>query len=385
MYIEDLIDRLLSSKISLSTYDAIILNSFNNQLFVNASGLTEKQGTLALRILERYSNQLSVVLNFNVKSLLENPQFKIKLRKSIIEYSVNIFDRETIVVKFPFNEQYIKDIRRYRNVSDNILWSPEKVAWTFPLNEDNIQFIMKLCDSPAFEFDEDFTKYASECDEIINNMENHLPTLAVVNGKPTILNALKNLPEINTDDIIEAVFQARKFGIYLWTDDIETYLNSNNVSPQVRDFLRHTDHTAFNLSIDENDISCLGTVIKYLSPTLFVIPGGMEFDKLKYLHSVLSSLGLENKSMSVLFRLSAETGRNFNEFIRNQGLNEPISEETKIVFVSGKLPKPLIKSKKIFHSVVNLGFDNAHYTLKNYLLNHPNLIYFNSKKNLGSI
>jgi hypothetical protein len=29
---------------------------------------------------------------------------------------------------------------------------------------------------------------------------------------------------------------------------------------------------------------------------------------------------------------------------------------------------------------VNLGFDNAHYTLKEYVKNHPNLVYFDQKK-----
>ena len=83
--------------------------------------------------------------------------------------------------------------------------------------------------------------------------------------------------------------------------------------------------------------------------------------------------------MSVLFRLSTENGRNFNDFVKNQAINGPIHDDTKIVFVSGKLPKTVIKSGIKFNSIINMGYTMAHYTLKEFTKNHQNSIYFDVK------
>lgn len=383
MYIEDLIDSLLFSNISLSPYDSKVLNSFNNQIF-GGTGLTEKQSLLAIRTINRYATQLSGKLNVNVHSLTENPQFKFKLRKTVNEKSVRVIDNTSIVARFPYDDNAVQEIRKYKSrlaKSDNIMWDKEQMAWIFPLNEENIQFVMGLCNSPAFEFDDDFTKYTNDSDDILNNIEKYAPMLAIDNGELKILNSPKNMPEINTDNILEALFLARRYGVNLWTDDIDTYLNGDDFNPKVREFLRSVDHTNFHLSTDETGISCLETIVKYLSPLIVVVPGGMEFDKLVQSYTLFNGMGVSNENMSVLFRLPTETGRNFNEFVRNQGLNAPISDKTKIVYISGKLPKPLIKSKIHFNGILSLGSENAHYTLKTYVQNHPNLVYFNVKKN----
>jgi hypothetical protein len=122
---------------------------------------------------------------------------------------------------------------------------------------------------------------------------------------------------------------------------------------------------------------------RFMGPMLFIIPGGSEYRKIQQIHTVLSDIGISDKKMSVLFRLSSETGKEFNDFVKNYGLNNPISEETQIVFVSGKLPKPLIESKIRFNSVVNVGFNNAHYTLKEYAKNQQNVVYFELEKEKG--
>jgi len=83
--------------------------------------------------------------------------------------------------------------------------------------------------------------------------------------------------------------------------------------------------------------------------------------------------------MSVMFRLPAETGKNFNDFVKNNQLNNPITDKTKIVFISSKLPKPVIKSKVKFNCVINLGLGGVHYTIKNFTENHENLINFSEK------
>lgn len=388
MHIEDLIDKLAYSGIHLSLYDQKIVDSFHGQTFMG-SGFTEKQSTLAVRILKRYSTQLSLHLTKDIAQFLENPTFRYKIRKSVTDRSIDIVDNKTIVVKFPYDESFVAEIRKYKslktNAAEGIVWDREQTAWIFPLNESNIQFLADRCSPSLFRYDEAFEHYANECEDILSNLENYAPTLAIDDGELKILNSPRNMPKIDTDNIMEALFQARRFGVTLWDDHIEQYLSlSEHIDVKLRDFLKSMD-TPLHLSPEKTDISTLNTIMKYMGPILVIVPGGSELTKMTQFIDILNTSGVDNKNMSVLFRLSTETGRNFNDFVKNQGLNGPICEETKAVFVSGKLPKPLLKSNLQFNCIVNLGFDSAHYTLKEYAKNHPNLVYFDQKKqNKGS-
>jgi hypothetical protein len=82
-----------------------------------------------------------------------------------------------------------------------------------------------------------------------------------------------------------------------------------------------------------------------------------------------------------MFRLPKETHENFNNFVKNSGFNNPITDTTRAVFISGKSPKPVLKSGIKFHTVVNLGFDNVHYSLRDFVNNHENLVYYTEKIN----
>ena len=79
--------------------------------------------------------------------------------------------------------------------------------------------------------------------------------------------------------------------------------------------------------------------------------------------------------MAVLFRLAAAQDQlNCNKFIHDNSLNNPISDKTTLIFVSGKIPKPLIETNKKFDLVINFGTSSAHYTLQNFLKNHHNVV-----------
>jgi hypothetical protein len=135
----------------------------------------------------------------------------------------------------------------------------------------------------------------------------------------------------------------------------------------------------FHINSEKDPISCLSTFIKYLGPTLFVIPGGNELTKLRVAYNFLKSLGIENYDMSVMFRLGAEIDRNFNNFVKENDLNSPLGENTKIVFISSKMPKPVLKSNIRFHSIINMGFEAPHYSIRDFMQNHENLIVYSEK------
>ena len=384
MYIEDFITSLIHNRVPLNAYDSGVVNSFYYQI-LNTTGFTEKQSALAVRISNRYSAALSRITGKDVTAFLTTPSFKYKIRKTVNTRSVKIVENEfferVIETRFPFDESVIAEIRKFKNLNyDNLVtWDKEKSSWIFHLNEPNIKFVADLFKNTDADFDEEFQNYSDQLEKIIEDMDSHIPMLVVDNGLPKIVNAFKNMPEINTNDLLEAVFKARQYGVTMWSDEINQFIDT--VDPSTRKFLNTGFTETSRLDADWSGIACLKNISKFLGPILFIIPGGSEFRKIEQIYTVLSDIGISNKNMSVLFRLSNETGKDFNDFVKNHQLNNTICADTQAVFVSGKLPKPLLESGIKFNSIVNVGFNNAHYTLKEYAKQHQNVVYFELEKN----
>ena len=134
------------------------------------------------------------------------------------------------------------------------------------------------------------------------------------------------------------------------------------------------------IELEEDSLYSLDDILINMTPTLFVIPGGSELEKLEKLLTFLKSNNVANENISVMFRLPKETGEKFNEFIKENKLNSPIHANTKAVFVSGKIPKPIIEKNIHFNSVINFNFYNIHHSIRNLVQWHYNVINVKSKK-----
>jgi len=380
MHIEDLIIQLSRIR-GINSADMSIIDSFSDQ-FYQGTGLTEKQSQLSLRILNRYFQLLSDKLKIDVSPHLTTPKFRLPLRKSVIDHTIKILDGSKIEVRFAYNETLVNAIRKFKTESDQssqIMWDRPTTSWIFNLSERNIKFLMNLATQVNFTFDDEFQKYVDSVEDVVNNMEKYAPMLVIDNRDLKIANSPKNMPEIDTDDILEAIFQARTMGVTLWDNYINEYLDVGPINGTLKKFLTSNVTDEFKLAPTESDIFALKQIVKYSGPTLVIIPGGSELEKIQTIYDILKGSGTEDKNMSVLFRLPNETGKKFNDFVKNQGINGPICEETKVVFVSTKLPKPLINSKIRFNNVINMGYAMAHYSLKQYTKNHQNFINFGVK------
>jgi len=377
VYIEDLIECLNDSRVKLNSYDLQVTNSFNAQLFTGV-GLTEKQAVLAIKIISKYKTQLEPIVGQSIDAFIKNPVYRHPLRTIAsarsIEIVTNSEGRKEIKAKFPYDENIISEIRKLPIMSGSRRWNKEAGSWFFDLTEDHISFLIRTFADKLCEYDNEFQNYVSQASAIINNIENYAPVLT---QDLTVKNAPKNLPKITATNIIDALFQARRMGVTLWDDVINHYLDHEYNNPIVVDFLRNEITKDFDILNDANSIEFLELLVKNLSPTMIVIPGGSELQKTRLAYNLLKGMALEEKNFSVLFRLSNENGKNFNEFVKNHQLNSPISSETRVVFVSNKMPKTVAKSGIHINSIINLGFTSAHYSLRHYMKDYQNIINFN--------
>lgn len=384
MNVEDLIIVLsLDLTANLNKWDSQLILSFADQAS-QGRGLTEKQATLALKILKRHSASLSAHFRTDIVQYLANPTYRYPFRQinnaKKVEFADDTVFGKVIKVQFPYNENYVNIIRRQKEHLGHAVWDGDQKSWIFSATEPNIRFLTNLIAGENFEVDEEFKKYTTQSIKILEDIESHAPMLVVRDKTLKFVNIPKNIPELTTTDMLEALFIARRYGIFIWDDTFSDFVDSDMVSPIVRTFLKTDPSEKFHIDIKKTPISDLEVFVKYLGPCVFVIPGGSELEKLQLSYDFLKSIDIDNSEMSVMFRLPSESHKKFNDFVKENKLNSPITEKTKVVFISSKLPKPLVKSKVKFNSVINLGFGGVHYSIKNFVENHENLIFYTDKK-----
>ena len=380
MNVEDLIIALVCSRIPLNDWDSKMMHSFYDQIS-RGNGFTEKQSTVALKTLNRHSASLGNTMGKDLTSFLSQPVFRLPIRKITNDKKLTVVADpmfgKVIKAVFPYNDKTVEKIRQNRDSTGHAQWDKEEKCWTFSLSEYNIQFLMNL---DTFDYDETFQDYVDQVKKIQAEMESHVPILCVQDNKPVFKNCHQQIKNLETVDLLEAVFEARKSGVTFWDETISDFLESDQVDKLTNDFLKSNPGEKFSINSEKYELSALGTIVNHLFPVLVVIPGGREFQELEKSHKFFEELGVANDDMSVMFRLPTETHAQFNTFVRDVGLNSPITETTKVVFISGKLPKPVIKSRIKFHCMLNLGYSNVHYTIRDFTAKHENLIYYSREK-----
>lgn len=385
MNIEDLISELVYSRIPLSSWDSNLVFSFNDQL-IRGSGFTEKQSVLAVRILKRYSSQLSTFLSKDIESFVQNPVFRIPVRKISNEKRISVVEHssygKSLRAVFPYNDKLVESIRKNRDNIGHATWDKEEKCWYFALNEQSIQFLANL---DNFESDDTFKKYLEQVAIVHSSIEKYVPMLIIENSEPKLKNCDKNMPDLTSNDLISAIFEARKKGVYTWDETISNFVESDEIDPLTRTFLKTDPGEKLAVDSEQHKIQDLSTIITQLLPVMVIIPGGNELSTMTESCEFFRSLGITNNEMSVMFRLPTTTHEIFNTYVKFNELNSPITENTKVVFVSGKIPKPIFKSNIKFNSVLNLGYNNVHYTMRDFIKNHENTIIYSKGKDLKNI
>jgi hypothetical protein len=389
MNIEELIDRLVSNgkylfapPITLLSSDISITHSLSDQI-QRGNGFTEKQRALTIRLVTKYAKVLSIALNYDVTVDLVNPTFKYPVRKLSGVKSVEVKSYENgdkkIAVKFPFNENIVTAIREYKKTLPRsefmeIGWNADEGAWIFPFTEPNVLYLSKMLGSD-FAFDDTFAEALVEIQEIENNMDQYVPMVVFQDGMFAYKNTVSKIPQPTSMNLLEVLLDARRYGITCWDDSIDMALSSSEIAFEVRALLQNTSCTP--VVIDSKNLSDIEEILNYSNNVLFVIPGGTELEHLKTIHKYLADNNIANEQATVMFRLDSSSGKMCNDYIKEHNLNGQVNDTVKFVCVSGKIPKPLIESGKKFDLIVHFGTNSAHYTLKNYIKSHHNVISMN--------
>ena len=391
LFVEDLIHRLayegpymFFDEISMPTNDLKFFSSLSRQL-VNKNGLTLKQKNLSLKLIKKHSSILSQEFAVDINAFLLNPQFKMAERILSTEKEIKIVKDSqgdySIHVIFSYDETLISQFRNYKNSIPTFqyqraYWDQELKVWNFGLTEHNILFLSTLS---GFKKDEKFNKYHQELLKVQETIKTYIPYVVKnEDGVYTFKNKHKNIPDLQFNNMLESLIIAKKYGITVWSEEIDQELDKidNNL---LKSFLRSGYTTNIFSKNRIIELTELEELIKVYDKILFVIPGGQEFKYLNKSYEFLKQLGFTATHCSVMFRLEKFSDRNnCNNFIHEESLNNPLEENTKFVFISAKIPKPVIEANIEFDLIINFGLNSAHYSLQKFLKNHHNIVTINT-------
>lgn len=136
---------------SLARYDVNIVNSMANSTVWGNTALTDRQGELAVKLVLKYRRQYA---NQGIDvTPVENPQWRVPLRK--VDRAQRVWlDDGTVKIKFPFNQNWIDDFRKYKESSQGrAKFNYDDKIWELGLTEYNINWIVTWGDLNNFELD----------------------------------------------------------------------------------------------------------------------------------------------------------------------------------------------------------------------------------------
>lgn len=377
MYIEDILKATVTSDLSYFHYlDQKIMVSLWAQLHNNL-GFTKKQGTLCVNILKKYKNAVSLVIGQNLDNFTENPEFKIPFREINSLKTITVVSDSTYVrairVEFPYDEELIQKFQKHRANLQYAHWDKEEKCWILNLCEKNIKFAMSLVAENGFTYDDTLKNFFDQVVHIQDNIENLVPMATIENGLVKFVNISQYTPQNTSTDLLESIFFAKEVGISVWDEPLEQQIDQLPFGNLVKQFLNHDPGKTFEINLADSSLFELLPIIKHLLPCLIVISASNELEKLEKNLEFFHNIGLTNKEMSVLFRLPSESNSEFNQYVKLNELNSPLSKNTKVAFVSGQIPKTILGADIEFNSVLNYNYYSAHYRLRDFIKWHKNV------------
>lgn len=349
--------------IAIEEVDKTLLYSIGRQTH-RGLALTDRQYDLAKQKIEYYRPAFES-LNIDINSCKDNLRQPLReIDRSQYIRIVEHNNEEKLVIRFPFNKPKIMILQnkvKSQIPNDEYYHDKGSQAHYFTFNEINLYLLVTAFKDKKFEVDKEVLNIYNELEEMNNNKHKYVS--GVYNFE--LCNLRNKAIETVISDVGEppcqenlALYKDRRYtyGLdYFDEEELERSLRELTILSQkiinresIRIFISNKKYSIESL------VNCLWELNRF--PLLVVIDHEFSLEHLHEFHRAVSGFVLDEEQ-TVMYRLDNNTNSEFNEYIKNNNLNNPLDKNTKIVYISSnKIPKPLIKSDWRYKAILNIGF-----------------------------
>jgi len=345
-------------RLRASATDKNILSSLTKQFSENIS-LTDRQLELCLKKIQTYSKIL-IDTGSDVNHLLVNKPLRMPIR---------IIDRSKWlkIVKADDERQYILHLKFDYSKEFSAVWESIKEELKgrvfersnfkeIPLHESNIFSLVPILKENGFDIDDQIMNIFEKINFISENPRDFLPYVDLDENKFVVKNANRQLVKylekisVNTSKKTD-IGQLMTFKIcgiqHKSTEAVERISNLSTCNTAKRILL--STESRFRANPEKYSIKDILNTINLLEiwPVLFIVDEDAQcLDHVKTIYESVQEFCLPAE-MTVFFRMSngQKNHHEFNQFIKDNHLNNYIDHTTKVVVISkNRIPKPLITS-----------------------------------------
>jgi len=324
-----------------------VLYSIGSQVY-RGKALTQKQHDLVKKLLLEWYvdqfNQQGIDLHKHVDRLREPYR---EVDKSHWVKRLTKDNTTYIGIRFPFSNTVIEHINDLKKNTDTEYFY-DKHVHNFIWNENNVYKVMSIANKfkERFDIDPDIQQYYNELVEFHMNKKEIVPGIVDYkfrNINEELKNYLESIyPTVDKNNIVGIWDKRRLYGLHLFENiDISNYsvlgqklLERKNGNIVIRSEVWNIDQI----------LNALYEIERF--PIIIALdPDSEPFDHLTTIYNSIKGY-VDQKNISVMFRLDNKNNEEFNQFIRDKRLNNSVDSNTQVVIVNRKkITKPIIKSQ----------------------------------------
>lgn len=341
-------------KFTIESPDVNFLGSIARQTF-KGIGLTDRQyEAVTEKLTSTYISQFKeydIDINTCLKTL-RLPIRKLDRAKWIrIIDPADEFSEPTIGVRFVFSKKLISKKENLKNKTVHVGYDKLNKIHHFKLDESSIYEIVEEFKNSHFEIEEQLINQHRKILQIMENKKNYVPGIYNFD--------LKNLHQKGVDYVVSSLGEPTPDNLHKFYDRREllgiTHFDQVDVEQALRSLLpltkRLIQRNSTHVLVKPTEFSVNNLVESvfelYRFPVVIVLDEKSARDELYEFNRAFNGV-IANENMSVMFRLDNKDSDavEFNRYIKEYNLNNPVDNSTKIVYISNnKVPKPLLTSE----------------------------------------
>lgn len=261
-----------------------------------------------------------------------------------------------VKVTFPFSKRIITLLDSVKEHTQEVIHSSGSNSQYFKFNERIVFMLLKIFEGEGIEVDNELTEYLKKLETITKNKTAYLPYAkegVVENLHPEAQSILESkLGKPSVENFFQYKDRSVLFDIRYFDEELLEQ-STERCSSLTKRLIKRESVQVLTSPADYTIEEIVESLIELKRfPVMCIVTNP---DSVRAVYKILKHC-TSNNEVSVLFRMDNVVDPDFNKFVKDNELNSPVTDHTKVVFVSkDKLPKPLVKSGWYPEAILRVG------------------------------